>query len=130
LRNTVVHALEHRCLFAVGLVLWWVCLGVRWHDRGGFVILYLFGAAVGTGIVGALLTIIPSPVYATTAAGLRPWGLTRLSDQQLGGVIMWVIGGAIYLIAATVLGVRWLLAGPDRLRPPEPPRPILEQAPV
>ncbi len=119
LRNDVLHALEHLCLFVAGLLLWWVCLGARWHDRGALAILYLFGAAVGTGIIGALLTIVPTPVYATSAAALRPWGLTRLSDQQLGGVIMWVAGGAIYLTIASVLAVRWLGSGPSRLRAPD-----------
>ena len=87
---------------------------MRWHDRGGLAILYLFGAAVGTGMVGALLTIVPNPVYAVSTQAARRWGLTRLSDQQLGGVIMWVVGGALYLGVATVLGVRWLSLGPAR----------------
>lgn len=114
LRNDLVHALEHACLFTAGLVLWWVCLGVRWSDRGGLAILYLFGAAVATGMVGALLTLDPTPIYATTVAGAHRWGLTRLGDQQLGGVIMWVIGGAIYLGVASVLATRWLSLGPGR----------------
>ena len=114
LRNDLVHALEHGCLFVAGLALWWVCLGVRWNDRGGLAILYLFGAAVATGMVGALLTLDPTPIYATTLAGTRRWGLTRLGDQQLGGVIMWVIGGAIYLSVASVLATRWLALGPSR----------------
>jgi cytochrome c oxidase assembly factor CtaG len=114
LRNSAVHALEHTCLFLAGIALFGVCLNVRWHDRGGLTILYLFGAAVGTGMVGALLTIIPNPVYAVTNQAAQRWGLTRLSDQQLGGVIMWVVGGAIYLGVATVLGVRWLSLGPAR----------------
>lgn len=116
LRNNGVHALEHICLFLGGVALFEVCLNVRWQDRGGLAILYLFGAAVGTGMIGALLTIIPNPVYAITARSAQRWGLTRLSDQELGGVIMWVVGGAIYLGVATVIGVRWLSLGPARHR--------------
>lgn len=114
LRHDSVHAAEHATLFTVGILLWWVCLGARWDDRGPAAVLVLFGAAVGTGMIGALLTIAPDPVYATTTAGVERWGLTRLSDQQLGGVIMWVVGGAVYLTAATVIAVRWLLSGPAR----------------
>ncbi|HET8929016.1 MAG TPA: cytochrome c oxidase assembly protein [Acidimicrobiales bacterium] len=114
LRHDSVHAAEHATLFSIGLLLWWVCIGVRWDDRGPAAVFVLFGAAVGTGMIGALLTIAPEPVYATTLSGVQRWGLTRLSDQQLGGVIMWVVGGAVYLSAATLVAVRWLLLGPAR----------------
>lgn len=114
LRHDSVHAAEHATLFSIGLLLWWVCLGARWDDRGPAAVLVLFGAAVGTGMIGALLTIAPDPVYATTLDGVQRWGLTRLSDQQLGGVIMWVVGGAVYLTAATVIAMRWLASGPAR----------------
>lgn len=114
LRNDLVHAAEHACLFLGGVALWWVCLRVRWHDRGGLAVLYLFGAAVATGLVGALITLDPTVVYATTADGTQRWGLTRLADQQLGGAIMWVVGGAIYLTVASVIATRWLSLGPDR----------------
>ncbi len=110
--NDLVHAAEHAGLFWAGVLLWWVCLEIRWRERGPVAVLTLFAAAVGTGVVGALLTIAPEPVYATSAAGVRRWGLTRLSDQQLAGAIMWVAGGALYLAAATLVALRWLLAGP------------------
>lgn len=112
--HDLVHGLEHAGLFAVGVLLWWSCLNVRWDRRGGIAVLALFGAAVGTGMIGALLTIAPDPVYATSASAVHRWGLDPLADQQLGGAIMWVGGGAVYLVAGTVLGVRWLLSGPSR----------------
>ena len=40
------------------------------------------------------------PAYAGTT---RAWGLTPLEDQQLGGLIMWIPGGAAYLIVALAL---------------------------
>jgi cytochrome c oxidase assembly factor CtaG len=116
LRNPALHALEHLCLFVAGVALWWVCSNVRWGNRGGLAIVYLFVAAVGTGIVGAFLTIDPTPLYATTSSGVARWGLTRLTDQQLAGAIMWVVGGAIYLGVASVLAIRWLSLGPSRDR--------------
>ncbi len=110
--HELVHASEHACLFTVGVVLWGTCLRVRWEDRGLLALFVLFGAAVGTGMIGALITIAPRPVYATTVAGVHRWGLTRLSDQQLGGVIMWVAGGAVYLVGAFVIALRLMMVGP------------------
>jgi putative membrane protein len=45
------------------------------------------------------------PAYATTTAA---WGLTPLEDQQLGGLIMWIPGGVVYLIATLALLSRML----------------------
>jgi putative membrane protein len=35
------------------------------------------------------------------------WGLTALEDQQLGGLVMWVVGGLPYVAAALALAARW-----------------------
>jgi cytochrome c oxidase assembly factor CtaG len=39
------------------------------------------------------------------------WGLTPLEDQQLGGLIMWIPAGAVYMLAALALAARWLYSG-------------------
>ena len=117
LRNDLVHALEHACLFLGGPGPVVGVPGRALDDRGGLAILYLFGAAVATGMVGVLLTLDPDSRSTQRRSPVRHrWGLTRLGDQQLGGVIMWVIGGAIYLSVATVLATRWLSLGPPPRR--------------
>jgi cytochrome c oxidase assembly factor CtaG len=74
----------------------------------GAAVLYMFTTSVHSGVLGALLTFSSSvwyPAYTDTTAS---WGLTPLEDQQLGGLIMWVPAGLVYLLAGLALFVGWL----------------------
>ena len=74
--------------------------------REGVAVLYLFATMLHTGALGALLTVSTAPWYplATTAA----WGLSALEDQQIGGLIMWIPAGTVYIAAALWLMARWM----------------------
>ncbi|MCQ3829755.1 cytochrome c oxidase assembly protein [Microbulbifer elongatus] len=50
------------------------------------------------GLLGALLTFAPEPLYAAHASAPLAWGLTPLADQQLAGLIMWVPAIVPYII--------------------------------
>lgn len=63
----------------------------------------LIAATVGMGLLGAVLTFAPEPIYAPHLLTTGPWGLTPLEDQQLGGLIMWAPAAGLYLAAALVL---------------------------
>jgi len=74
------------------------------------------GLALGMvqmGLLGALITFAPTPLYAPHFFTTAPWDLTPLQDQQLAGAIMWAIGGAPYLA-----GCLWMAA--RLFREPEP----------
>lgn len=62
----------------------------------------LLGYMVQMGLLGALLTFSPDAIYAPHAHTTQPWGLTPLEDQQLAGLLMWVVGGIVYLGTALV----------------------------
>lgn len=110
--NDLLHALEHVTLFATGALFWWVIVAVRWRERSGAAVLYLFVAGFATGALAALLTLAPHPLYDVHATTTAAWHLSPLEDQQLAGAVMWVPGGAVYVAAAVVLFVRWLDAAP------------------
>jgi putative membrane protein len=117
LKNRPVHVLEHVSFLGTAVLFWWAVLyGGRVGYRSG--VLYVFGLALQSTVLGALLAFAPVPWYT----GHRPlsWGMTPLEDQQLAGLIMWVPGGSIYLAAALGLFATWLRVssrpapGPDR----------------
>lgn len=58
--------------------------------------LAILGAYMQMGLLGALLTFAPDPLYAIHQTAPLAWGLTPLSDQQLGGIVMWVPAGIPY----------------------------------
>lgn len=71
-------------------------------DRLGFVV----AAFAQMGLLGALLTFAPEPLYAAHSFAPLAWGLTPLQDQALGGVIMWVPAGIPYAVAAVWIARR------------------------
>jgi cytochrome c oxidase assembly factor CtaG/cytochrome c2 len=108
--SEAIHAAQHLSFLGTALLFWWSLFQTRGH-RGneGAAILYLFLTAIHTTLLGALLTVSDTPfysVYSETAS--RIWGLTRIEDQQLGGIIMWIPGGMVYLFGALFLMLRSL----------------------
>jgi putative membrane protein len=58
------------------------------------------------GLLGALLTFAPEPVFAPHILTTEAWGLSSLEDQQLAGAIMWIAGSGLYLAAALIICFR------------------------
>src|SRR5690606_18895311 len=106
-----VHVLEHLCLLAAALVLWWTALGSARTSALGVAagVFLLFTTAIQDGLLGALLVFAPRPLYGFYAEAAQSLGRDALADQQLAGVIMWIFGGMIYLGAALALAWRFLL---------------------
>ena len=107
--NDFVHSLQHMSFLFSALLFWWAIMHGRKKISGyGLAVLYMFTTALHSGLLGALLTFTTSiwyPVYATTA---KPWGLTALQDQQLGGLIMWIPAGVVYIVAGVALFAGWI----------------------
>ena len=67
----------------------------------------LLATTLQMGLLGALLTFAGTPLYVPHYATTITWGLSPLEDQQLAGLIMWVVGSGLYLGAAMRIGWRW-----------------------
>jgi putative membrane protein len=109
LRSDFVHTLQHLSFLGSALLFWWALIHGRQGLMGyGAAVLYMFTTSVHSGVLGALITFTRSvwyPAYATTTAS---WGLTPLEDQQLGGLIMWIPAGLVYIFAGLMLFAGWL----------------------
>ena len=114
LRNDAVHALEHISFVSTGMLLWWQIVhpGAERRSAYGKGILTLFATAAQTGALGALITLSRHVIYPAQAAAATAWGLNALEDQQLAGLIMWIPGGLLYLIAISVLFMAWMEDAP------------------
>ena len=88
-------------LFGSAVWLWSTLLA-----RSRYGLPWLIGAALISslqlGLLGALITLAPLPVYDPHLATTYAWGLTPLEDQQLGGVIMGATGAGVFLLAAVL----------------------------
>jgi putative membrane protein len=54
--------------------------------------LSIAGLAGQMGLIGAILTFAPRPLYPEHLVGSEAFGLGLLADQQLAGLVMWVPG--------------------------------------
>lgn len=99
-------------LLGPALLLWCIVLAGRSDGAGlGRPLALLLATVVQMGLLGAIITFAPTPLYLPHLATTMPWGLTPLADQQLAGLIMWVPATVPYLAAAIVLLGLWLSRG-------------------
>lgn len=108
-QQTGLFVLEQASFAVAGVGLWIAALGGDPDERriraGGGVAALLFTSMHMT-LLGALFALANRPLFRHPAAT----DLSRVADQQLGGVIMLLVGGAAYLA-----GGLWLTA--TALRP-------------
>lgn len=116
LKSDFIHTLQHTSFFGSALLFWWAIIyGRRDLASYGAGVLFLFTTSIHSGILGALLTFTTRvwyPAYSDTTAA---WGLTPLEDQQLGGLIMWVPAGIVYIFAALFMFAGWLRESEKRV---------------
>jgi len=117
LEHRAVHAIQHLSFVGSAVLFWWALL----HGRGramayGAAVLYLFTTAMHSGLLGALLTFSDALWYPAYAATAPYWGISPVSDQQLGGLVMWVPACSLYVGAALFLFARWMRLSGERAR--------------
>jgi putative membrane protein len=110
LENQNIHILEHLTFIVFGILNWWPIFSQSKDlprlSIGGQV-LYLFLSGMPSVLLGAGLTFSP-PLYAPYIAAPRVWGISAATDQQLGGLIMWVPVSISYIVVMSVLFIRWM----------------------
>jgi cytochrome c oxidase assembly factor CtaG len=115
MRSPAVHAAEHACFFATGLLFWWPVVQ-PWPSRPrwprGAMIPYLLVADIQNTMLAAILTFADRVLYPLYDSAPRVAGLTPLADQVAAGALMWVVMSVVYLIPAAILAVR--LLSPNR----------------
>ncbi len=112
LRSEVYHVLMHLSFFAPALLFWWHVTGAapRLHGRLSYglrVGLALAGLAQNE-VLGVIIAFADEPLYSHYATVPRMWGLSVMEDQALGGALMWVPGGMMYVLTAIILLARML----------------------
>jgi cytochrome c oxidase assembly factor CtaG len=118
LANDSIHTLEHLCFLVTAVIFWWPIVAPLPESRAGTLggVFYLFTAMAATAALGIFFTFTPPGLYPAylnrpadgiTAFLQQGWGLTPRVDQQIGGLLMWVGGGVVYLLGLGILLARW-----------------------
>ena len=109
LRSDFIHALQHLSFLGTALLFWWTLVHGRYGHMGyGAAVLYIFTTAVHSSILGALLTFARTVWYPIYDGRTIPFGLTALEDQQLGGLIMWIPSGIVFVVIGLALFAAWI----------------------
>ena len=113
------HAAQHAMFLGSALCFWWATRTGGVYRRAtrepgvAVSLACLFVTMLGTGALGALLTFSSTPWYPIYAPFVSPWSGDAVADQQLGGLLMWIPGGAVYLVAALARARELLVRNPS-----------------
>jgi putative membrane protein len=105
-RSEPVHMLQHAMFISTSVLFWWGLVYGRYGRAGyGAAVFYVFTTAIHTGILGAMLTFAPSPLYGVYATSGHD---DPLGDQQLAGLVMWIPAGLLLTMIGVGLFAAWL----------------------
>lgn len=95
-----VTAVEQASFLGAGLLLWSAVLR---HPNRVAGIGALLLTSMHMTLLGVLVGLASRPLYPSAHAHHAPFGLEILADQQLGGVVMLLVGGVSYFIGGLAL---------------------------
>ncbi|GHO71156.1 membrane protein [Ktedonobacter sp. SOSP1-52] len=108
--NHNLHALAQVCYLVTGIIFWWPLFGARVERAYELNLLekmlYILLSDMPMVVIGAGLTFM-QPLYDIYKHNLI--GLSPVTDQQLGGSIMWIPGAIFMIVMASILFLRWML---------------------
>jgi putative membrane protein len=108
------HIVEHLVLIASAVLGWWPILSpaatVAPPLPYGAQLLYLFVFGIPMTVVAAFVTGAEHVLYPFYAAAPRIFDITPLTDQRLGGVIMWVPAAVMPVLVFSLVFFRWVAA--------------------
>jgi cytochrome c oxidase assembly factor CtaG len=113
LTNEGVHIVEHLTFMAFGFINFWPILSPIPEMRPSYPlqVLYLFADGMFMMVLGIVFTFSPVVFYTPYLAAPQLWGISHLSDQQLGGLIMWYPGNLPYGVLLVSAFYRWFEGG-------------------
>ena len=108
-----LHDIQHLTFLAAGLLFWWPVVGAdpaRWRLPYPVRLFYLFLAMPQNSFLGIALMSAPVTLYPHYLTNLRGWGPTPIVDQSVGGMLMWVGGDVVFLLAMGLVVAAWVRA--------------------
>ena len=58
-------------------------------------------------VLGAAITFQSGVIYEGYARVTQPYGFSLITDQQLGGLTLWVIGDMMSILVAAIVMIMW-----------------------
>ena len=110
LLNEPVHYGMHVIMLIAGFFFWWRIFDRREPPMGlryGVRLMLLWLALLSNIILGAYTTLKTTMLYPAYDVLGRFWGILPSVDEHLGGIIMWIPGSMMYLVALLTVVHMW-----------------------
>ena len=110
LRNEFVHALMHITMMSSGFIFYWAVIDPaprRSRVHYGVRVLYLGLIVLPNTLLGAVITFSKSIIYTGYQDVHQPFDISLLTDQQLGGLLLWVPGDMMSILVAGIVMIMW-----------------------
>ena len=114
--NHNIHIVEHLIFMSAAVLMWWPLTSQlpelpRLPYPGQ--VLYCFLMTLPMSIVAVYITLADHILYPAYSSAPRIFPISPMDDQMLGGLIMWVPGGLIFVIIMSVVFFKWSASGED-----------------
>jgi putative membrane protein len=109
-----IHIVQHLTFMIASVLMWWPFLSPlpelpRLSYPGQM--LYCFLMVIPMSIVAIFIAMADHVLYPAYSVAPRVWDISPLSDQEIGGLIMWIPGGLLFYVVMTFVFFKW--AGRD-----------------
>lgn len=110
--NTGMHVFANILYLLTGLLFWWPLLNPMQDTRRslslGGKLAYLFFSDMPMMLLGAGMTF-SGPLYSFDMTNPTMHMVVTAEDQQLGGLLMWIVGSIFFIVLASIFFLRWML---------------------
>jgi putative membrane protein len=111
LEHSAAHALQHVSFFTAGTLVWWPLIQpvpMRHRLTGMWTFAYIGAAKLGLASLGLYLTWTSTVAFTFYEKVPRIWGLSAISDQNVGGAIM-MVEQSVLLVSVLAILFGWML---------------------
>lgn len=125
LRNEFIHFLMHMTMMSSGFLFYWAVIDPaprRSRVHYGVRVLYLGLIVLPNTLLGAVITFSKGIVYSGYEGVYQPFDMSLMTDQQIGGLVLWVPGDMMSILVAGIVMVMWY-EREEAANPGVPPRP-------
>jgi putative membrane protein len=112
IEDETVHILEHLAYLAASMLFWLPVFGPdpsRWRMKPGLGAIYVLAQMPQMSFISVALMGANRVMYPAYASAVNPFGLDPVSDQQLAGGEMWVLGNLAFMAALVVIGRTFII---------------------
>jgi putative membrane protein len=116
MENHDIHIVEHLMFMSAAVLMWWPLISQlpelpRLSYPGQM--LYCFLMSIPMSVVAVYITMADSVLYPFYSSAPRIMKLSPMEDQLLGGLIMWIPGGLLFMVIMSVVFFKWSTRGED-----------------